>query len=285
MTLKMKFYLITLVFFVGTLAFPQKYQFENSFGKFISASSFYINSAGFIYVTDTNTDEVYALDTLGNLRLKIGGFGYREMAFDDPVDVFADALKIYVSDKNNNRIQRLDKNMNFNFQIYTRDSDNEAERFGYPLSAVMSNQGDVFILDSENTRIVQFDLFGNFIRNFGGYDYGNFALQNPKQLAVSGTNNIFVIDGSEIIIFDQYGNSINKVSGIDNFISIRIIFDWMTLSTERKIYMANLRAPEITLKEVLLEDLPLNTKIVSSLVYNNKLYLLTKKEILVFNRI
>ena len=40
----MKFYLITFVFFVGTLAFPQKYQFKNSFGKFINASSFYITN-------------------------------------------------------------------------------------------------------------------------------------------------------------------------------------------------------------------------------------------------
>jgi DNA-binding beta-propeller fold protein YncE len=281
----MKLKLILIILCLGTLIFPQKYQYQNSFGKFISASSFYINSTGFIYVTDTNTDEVYALDTLGNLKLKIGGFGYRESAFDDPVDVFADALKLYISDKNNNRIQRLDKNMNFNFQIYTRESDNEAERFGYPLSAVMSNQGDVFILDSENSRIVQFDIFGNFIRNFGGYDYGNFALQNPKQLAVSMTNNIFVIDGNEILIFDQYGNSITKVSGPEDFISIRIIFNWMTLSTDKKIYIANLRIPEISLKEVLLEDLPLDTKIVSSLIFNDKLYLLTKKEILVFNRI
>jgi DNA-binding beta-propeller fold protein YncE len=281
----MKSKLILIILCLGTLTFPQKYQYQNSFGKFINASSFYINSAGFIYVTDTNTDEVYALDTLGNLKLKIGGFGYRESAFDDPVDVFADALKLYISDKNNNRIQRLDKNMNFNFQIYTRESDNEAERFGYPLSAVMSNQGDVFILDSENSRIVQFDIFGNFIRNFGGYDYGNFALQNPKQLAVSMTNNIFVIDRNEILIFDQYGNSITKISSPEDFISIRIIFDWMTLSTDKKIYIANLRIPEISLKEVLLEDLPLDTKIVSSLIFNDKLYLLTKKEILVFNRI
>ena len=281
----MKLKIILIALLVGISVFPQKYQFENSYGKFKNASSFYVNAAGFIYVTDTYTDEVYALDTLGNLMLKIGGFGWRESAFDDPVDVYADALKLYVSDKNNNRIQRFDKNMNFNFQIYTKDSANEAERFGYPLSAVMSNQGDVFILDSDNTRIVQFDIFGNFIRNFGGYDYGDFALQNPKQLAVSRTNNIFVIDGDEILIFDQYGNSITKVTGLENFISIRIIFDWMTLSTEEKIYVANLRIPEISLKEVLLEDVPLGSKIVSSLIFNNKLYLLTKKEVLVFKKI
>ena len=281
--MKLKF--IFTILFIGNLAFPQKYAYETSLGKFINASSFYINPTGFIYVTDTNTDEAYALDTLGNLMLKIGGFGWRESAFDDPVDVYADALKLYISDKNNNRIQRFDKNMNFNFQIYTKESADEAERFGYPLSAVMSNQGDVFILDSDNTRIVQFDIFGNFIRNFGGYDYGNFALQNPKQLAVSRTNNILVIDGSDILIFDQYGNSITKIPGPEDFISIRIIFDWMTLSTDEKIFVANLRIPEISLKEVILENLPLDTKIVSSFIFNDKLYLLTKKEILVFKKI
>ena len=203
----MRLFYFILLLLLTTSVFPQKFIYETSIGKFINASSFYINSAGFIYVTDTNTDEIYALDTLGNLMLKIGGFGWRESAFDDPVDVFADALKLYISDKNNNRIQRLDKNMNFNFQIFTRYSDNEAERFGYPLSAVMSNQGDVFILDSENIRIVQFDIFGNFIRNFGGYDYGDFALQEPNQLAVSNKNDIYVIDGNQIIIFVFLCNS------------------------------------------------------------------------------
>lgn len=281
----MKLIVNIILMVVLSTTYAQKFQLEATYGKFINATSFYINPAGFIYVTDSYTDEVYALDTLGNLMLKVGGFGWRETAFDDPVDVYADALKLYVSDKNNNRIQRLDKNMNFNFQIYTKDSDNEAERFGYPLSAVMSNQGDVYILDSENTRIVQFDIFGNFIQNFAGYDYGNFALQNPKQLAVSNKNDIYVIDGNEILIFDQYGNSLKKISGVDDVISIRIIFNWMTLSTNDKIYVANLRSPELILKEVLLENLPTDTTIVSSLIFNEKLYLLTRKQILVFNRI
>jgi hypothetical protein len=281
----MKLKLITLSFLFVSISYCQKYEMDTTFGKFINASSFYINPAGYIYVTDLNTDEIYALDTLGNLMLKIGGFGWRETAFDDPVDVYADALKLYISDKNNNRIQRLDKNMNFNFQIFTMDSDNEAERFGYPLSAVMSNQGDVYILDSENIRIVQFDIFGNFIQNFAGYDYGDFALQNPRQMAVSNKNEIYVIDGNEILIYDQYGNSIKKISGKDDFISIRIIFNWMTLTTKDQIYIANLRSPEIILKEVLLEGLVPDKTIVSSLVFNNKLYLLTKKEILVFKQI
>ena len=279
MRLILNFLLFTVI------SFPQNFELINSIGNFKNASSFYINPAGIIYVTDTNTDEVSSIDTLGNVLKEIGGYGWRESSFDNPVDVFADALKVFVADKNNHRIQRFDKNLNFNFQIYTRDSDVEAERFGYPLSAVMSNQGDIFILDSENIRIVKFDIFGNFIQNFGGYDYGNYALQKPKQLAVSAQNNIFVIDGKQIILFDQYGNGVGKSSGEEEFTSIRIIFNWLTVTTKKNIYVVNLNKPELTLKQIILNEIEGNMELVSSFIFNNKLYLLTNKKIFIYNRI
>ena len=277
---------VTILFLlIGALTFPQKYQFESKIGKFVNASSFYINSAGFIYISDISTNEITALDTLGNILKNIGGYGWRQSAFDNPADIFADALKVFVADKNNHRIQRFDKNLNFNFQILTRQSEVEQERFGYQLSAVMSNQGDIFILDSENSRIVKFDIFGNFLQNFGGYDYGNYALQKPLQLAVSMQNNIFVIDGNQIIIFDQYGNGSGKITGIEEFTSIRIIFEWLTVTSNDKIYIANLRSPEMSLKEISLGGLEDKMEVVSALIFNNKLFVLTKKEILIFNRL
>jgi NHL repeat len=281
----MKSVFVLLFLLIGTVIFPQKFQLENKIGRFVNASSFYINSAGFIYISDISTDEITVLDTLGNLVKNIGGYGWRQSAFDNPADIFADALKVYVADKNNNRIQRFDKNLNFNFQIFTRESEIEQEQFGYPLSAVMSNQGDIFILDSENSRIVKFDIFGNFLQNFGGYDYGNYALQKPVQLAVSMQNNIFVIDGNQVIIFDHYGNGSGKITGVEEFTSIRIIFEWLTVTSKDKIYIANLRSPEMSLKEILLEGIEDNIEIVSALIFNNKLFVLSKKEIFIFNRI
>jgi len=281
----MKLFISLFIILFCTVSFPQRYQLDTKIGQFVNASSFYINPAGFIYVSDINTDEITALDTLGNVHRKIGGYGWSQSAFDHPSDIYADALKVYVADKNNHRIQRFDKNLNFNFQIFTRNSEIEQERFGYPLSAVMSNQGDVFILDSENSRIVKFDIFGNFLQNFGGYDYGNFALANPAQLAVSMQNNIYVIDGDQIIVFDQYGNGITKLSGPEQFTSIRIIFDWLTVTTKEKIYALNLRTQETVLKELILEEYDSKSDIVSAIIFNNKLYLLTKKEILIFTKV
>jgi len=276
--------LVLFVILFWTITFGQSFKFESAFGNFKGASSFFINPAGIIYITDSVTDEIYMIDTVGIPVHSIGGYGWRESAFDNPVDVFADALKVFVTDKNNHRIQRFDKNLNYNFQISTRESSIEDERFGYPLSAVMSNQGDIFILDSENLRILKFDIFGNFIQNFAGYDYGNYALTNPKQMAISMQNNIFVIDENIILIFDQFGNGIGRVEGKQNFSGIKIIFNELVINTDEGIFYANLRTPGLNITEVKLTAYEETIKIVSALIFNNKLYLLTKNQILVFNK-
>lgn len=277
---------LLVLFFLFTFSFTysQNFSYSNSIGSFENASSFYINSTGIIFVTDVSKDNIVQLDTLGKIIFSIGGYGWRENAFDNPVDVFADALKVFVADKNNHRIQQFDKNLNFISEIKTKSSDLDSEQFGYPLSAVMSNQGDIFILDSENSRIVKFDIFGSFIQNFGGYDYGNYSLHNPKQLAVSMNNNLFVIDEDQIVIFDQYGNGISKITATDVFKSIRIIFNQMILTTDRKIYFSNLKITPVKLEEINLIGLKEIPEIISSFMFREKLYILTKKKILIFSK-
>jgi len=276
-------YITYLLIAVSISVYSQNFQYERSIGTFKNATSFYINSAGVVYITDDVTDEVYQIDTLGNLINLIGGYGWEINAFDDPVDVFADALKVFVTDKNNHRIQRFDKNLNFIFQFYTRDNDIEEERFGYPLSAVPSNLGDVFILDSENNRILKFDLFGNYLMAIGGYNYGSYFLHDPKQLAISMQNNIYVLDGKEIYIYDNYGTAIGDIEIPEEMRSIRIIFQWLTINSDKKIYISNLNSKERKLIEVTLNDYDDEFEIVSSLVFNTKLYVLTPKNILIFS--
>jgi DNA-binding beta-propeller fold protein YncE len=272
--------LLSIIFF-STATFCQTYIYDFSFGEFNTASSFYINPAGFIFISDYGTDEVYKYDTLGTQTENIGGYGWKEAAFDDPSDVFATPLNVYVCDKNNHRIQSFDKDLNFISQLSTRERENIDEQFGYPLSCAISNQGDLYILDSENKRIVKFDLFGQFIQNFGGYDWGNYSLSNPVKLAISPSNNIYVLDGKEIIVFDQYGNGISAINTEKEFYSLRIIFNIFTANTSEEIYTANLKS-DMQLKKINLVGKPEELNIVDTFIFNQKLYLLTDNEILVF---
>lgn len=262
---------------------PQPFVYQGSIGSFRDASAFCITSAGFLYVTDKGSDEVYKLDTLGNKLKDAGGYGWTESTFDQPSDVFATPLNVYVCDKNNHRIERFDKNLNFISQLYTREDQNTDERFGFPLGCVTSNQGDMYILDSENKRIIKFNSFGDFVQNFGGFDAGIYSLNNPQKLAVSPDNNIYVLDNKRLVIFDQYGNGIKIINLDEKFIGINIVGYYLTLNSASEIFIANLNKQDVELTKAQLVASPKDS-FVSSIIFNGKLYALTKNEICIFSK-
>src|SRR5690606_20929107 len=116
--------------------FPQQYKFIYSFGEFESAAAFIINPSGIMYITDGGTNEVYSYDTTGTLLKETGGYGWEEDTFDDPVDISASSLNVYVCDKNNHRIQRYDKDLNYISQLITRYVMNLVMKFGFSLSII-----------------------------------------------------------------------------------------------------------------------------------------------------
>ncbi len=278
----------TLLYIFGILSFtisvlPQQYVLQGSIGSFRNASAFYITTAGFFYITDKSSDEVFKLDTLGSKLKDAGGYGWTESTFDHPSDVFATPLNVYVSDKNNHRIERFDKNLNFISQLFTRNNENSSERFGFPLSCATSNLGDMYILDSENKRIIKFNSFGQFVQNFGGFDAGAFALINPKKLAVSPSNDIYVLDDYRLVIFDQYGNGVRIINLDKDFINLNIVGNELTLNSKLEIYSANFEKSEVELTKINLIG-RINDLIVSSLIFRNNLYVLLKNEILIFRK-
>jgi len=276
--------ILALFLAISSLTVAQSFEYSESIGKFNRASSFYITANGLIYVSDSGSDEIILLDTLGNQMNTFGGYGWDENSFDDPADVFADPLSIYVADNNNHKIKRFDKNLNFISSLYRRESEFLQEQFGYPLSCATSNQGDLYFIDSENKRIMKFDIFGNFIMNFGGFDAGKYQLTSPKQLAISSWNYIFVIDGSDIVIFDNFGNGTNRISIDKPVNSIRILFDHMIICNGEEVYHSYLKSIDSKFTKIDLAGFEFDQKIISGILLNNRLYILTAKKLLVFDQ-
>jgi hypothetical protein len=288
MTLKLKittlktFWFCLFTFSLATSA--QNYVLDYSLGNFNFASAFSITSSGFFYIADDGDDSLIKLDTLGNVVKEIGGYGWGESAFDTPSDIIANSLNVYVCDKQNHRVQSFDKDLNFISELYTRESDITEERFGYPLSCGLSSMGDLYVLDSENIRVLKFDLFGNFIQNFGGYDWGSFSLKNPKKLAVNSDNSVLVLDDSVLVIYDQFGNGKDKIKLGNSFSSLKISSGTLILNNDDEIYMGSFGIGENILSKINLIGAEDGLKILSCSIFNNKLYILTPTEILVFEK-
>ncbi|MCX7797326.1 MAG: NHL repeat-containing protein [Melioribacter sp.] len=235
---------------------------------------------GYFYVIDLSNNEVIKLDSLGNDTKIIGGYGSDNNSFDTPSDIYATTLNVYVADKFNDRIQIFDKDLNFISSLYASSIDNEIYKFRYPIGIGVSEQGDMFILDSDNSRILKFTSSGKFIMPIGTYESGNFALINPKVLTIYN-NKIFVVDNQRLLIFDLYGNNVTTLNLDFIPININSTYYGITINSSSKIYYSisknNFNNYEFR------EFVPkINEVINDSIIFNNKLYILTPSKIIIY---
>lgn len=249
-------------------------------GDFVNAEAFSISDNRFIYVTDSETNEVYKLTMTGEVTQFIGGYGWSEGAFDNPVDIFAGTLNVYVTDKNNDRIQFLDKDLNYISEFSSRRIDNPQYGFRYPTSAVISPIGDLFILDSDNSRILKFDFSGKFSLEIGSYDAGSFMLNNPIKFDISSDSRLFVLDDDEIKVFDQFGGGLNRIKIKSRAKNLHIKSDIICLTYTDSVELLNLQNPSQGFITYTIDN---DNTLKDAFVYQDQLFVLTEKMISIYN--
>ncbi len=253
-----------------------------NFGKFENASAFSLTDNGFVYVADSYSNEIFKFDTLGNLIKFIGGYGWEESQFDEPTDIFANTLNVYVADKNNNRIQIFDKDLNFLSDFKNQPNEESELGFAYPVSCAVSGQGDLFVLDSDNSRILKYDLNGNFLQEIGGIDAGEFSVTEPKKLTISADGRIYVLDENLILVYDYYGNGLLKIEIDFDATNISMSGNFLSVNDDSQIVVFDLKennSMRISKKELSLPD---DVNIIETALSNNKIYILTETEINVY---
>jgi hypothetical protein len=268
---------ILLLFFSLPLA-AQDFLPQGQIGSFKNANSFTITPSGFIFVTDKDQNEITKLDTLGNVIKTIGGYGWDESLFDEPADIFTNTLNVWIADKNNHRIQIFDKDLNYLSSIKSNENAS-SESFRYPTGIAVSEQGELFILDSDNTRILKYNIRGEFQLQIGSFESGNFALNNPKTFSIVGRQKIFVTDSKELIVFDLFGNGISKINLEYEPQNINCTPNFITITDGTNIYYAVLSAPDLPISFNSFSP-QANMEIRDAFISNKKLFILTPTAIL-----
>lgn len=182
---------------------------DRFFGSFQEATRITVDQRGFLFVIDEGAHSVLVYDAPDHKPRTLGGYGWDQTTFDRPTGVATDILNIYVADFGNHRISRFDRQLSFLSSLSTRDTSYERARFGYPKGVALSRQGDLFVLDGENTRVVKFNAQGGFERSFGDTESPEGRLTNPVDLVVTRDERIFVLEPAKIVEYDYLGNYVD----------------------------------------------------------------------------
>lgn len=184
---------------------------QGFFGSFGNASRISIDASGQIYVLDADRHTVTRFRESRETSQTIGGFGWDATTFDRPTAVATDGLNVYVSDYGNHRVVRYDRNLVFLSSLVTRDTSFTPAQFGYPLGLALSRQGDLFVLDGENLKIVQFDSRSGFVRSFGAIESQQGRLHQPLEVTVSEEDRVLVLESDRIVEYDFSGTYVRSI--------------------------------------------------------------------------
>jgi DNA-binding beta-propeller fold protein YncE len=220
----MKAYLLTLL--ASVLAISCGASVETGGRPGYTGTALDVDVHRHVYVVDAVKGTLRMLGPDLQLLREVGGPGWQSGEFDRPAGIWArNGIDVFVADYGNHRIQRFDRNLSFISSFSTRESPNADERFGFPTDVALSRLGDLFICDTENSRIIKVNRFSRVERSFGGFDAGRGRLTNPTRIDVGAQDFVYVIDGNRIAVFDNFGNYLSELTGETGFTPLALYAD------------------------------------------------------------
>lgn len=181
---------------------------------------------GRIFVTDALHHSVKVLDAAtGDYITEIGQQGTNAGELNRPYGIAVNDDYIYIAQMESPRIQVFDTDGNFVAVILDNDNPGEAGHF-VPTALATGKNGELFIADVYQHRIIILDSQWRYIRSIGhnGTEPGAFAY--PNGLAVDKAGNLYVADSNNrrIQIFSPAGEFLSSFDGTagksDNALSL-----------------------------------------------------------------
>ncbi len=183
-------------------------------GQFRSPRALAVDPEGALYIADTGNNRIQKCSATGAVLAMVGGFGWGENQFQQPVDLDAgNGLDLFIADFQNRRIVRCDRQLHWiDAYQYPPDSDDKLS-LGFPAGVVLSIHNDLFIADAENLRILKVSALREATNSFGDFAEGEGELAEPNQLALDGEDRLFVCDRRRgcLVVYDYFGSYLEEI--------------------------------------------------------------------------
>ncbi|MFY8097051.1 MAG: putative Ig domain-containing protein [Flavobacterium sp.] len=193
--------------------------------QFSNPQNVAVDTFGNIYVADYSNHRIRKIDTNGNVTTIAGNStpGYLDAngtnaQFNHPYGVAVDGIgKLYVADRDNNKIRVIDTNGNVTTLAGSTEGSNDGNgtnaQFRYPQGIAIDKLSNIYIADMGNSRIRKIDSSGNVTTlagSIGGNAIdglgANARFSGPSNIAVDASGNAYVTDLSRIRKIDSSGN-------------------------------------------------------------------------------
>lgn len=142
--------------------------------------------------------------------LSWGSLGSADGQFNPPFGVTAGTSTVYVTDRDNHRIQRFDMDGNYISQWGSLGSGNG--QFVNADNIAVDSQGNVYVSDWDLNRVQKFDPTGNYLLQWGSGGPAAGEFSRAYGIAIDSNDDVYVADrlNHRVQKFDSNGNFITE---------------------------------------------------------------------------
>ncbi|MBI3915315.1 MAG: TIGR03663 family protein [Chloroflexi bacterium] len=200
------------------------------------------DAQGNMYVADSDNARVQKFDATGKFLLAFGAKSPDGISPAPPAtftQIWGIAVdragNVFVSDTWNHRIQKFDTNGKF-IKTWGANGDTrgiakvDPDKFYGPRALAVDAQGNLFVADTGNKRILKFSGNGDPLGQFGGIGSEAGFFQEPVGIALDANGNIFVAD--------TWNLRVQKFDANFNFLAEWPVQAWDGQSVLNKPYLA-----------------------------------------------
>lgn len=210
-------------------------------GQFSNPKNIAVDTRGNLYVADSDNGRVQKFDATGKFLLAFGTKSPENQigapqTFNQPWGIAADKDgNVYIADTWNHRIQKFDANGRF-IKMWGENGDtrgiaqDQPTKFYGPRGIALDAQGNVYVTDTGNKRVLKFSSNGDPLGQYGGLGVENGMFQEPVGIAIDAQGNIFVAD--------TWNQRIQKFDKNFNFIMQWPVIAWDSQSVVNKPFLA-----------------------------------------------
>jgi uncharacterized protein (TIGR03663 family) len=194
-----------------------------------------VDAVGNTYVADSYNHRVQVFDTNGRFVRQWGSQGNGAGQFQEPWGIAVDSEgMVFVADTWNHRVQKFDAQGRWLMQwgVFgdTGGALGATNVFYGPRDIAVDPQGNVWVSDTGNKRIVKFTAGGDFLGQWGGDGVSNGQFREPVGLAIDGDGSIYVAD--------TWNERVQKFDPAFNFVAAWPVVGWEGESVTNKPYLA-----------------------------------------------
>ncbi|MDF2558168.1 MAG: repeat containing protein [Bacillales bacterium] len=185
----------------------------NGKGQFAFPYGITADKEGNIYVADTDNNNISIFTPDGKFKNYFKPVS-KEDAISSPSAIRIFDEKLYVPEIQTGRVKIFDLNGNKLFEIMIPS---EQEQLNSPNGIAVDKDGNIYVSDTVNARIVKFDNTGKLAATFNGEGSTTASVMtSPRGIVVDKDGTIYDVDlvSQCIMKFDKNGKFLNKIGDV-----------------------------------------------------------------------